>query len=321
LAIGWSVQWRVEDEATAMMRGRRRRMFRRRRRRRQRFTSLLVAAGALALAASSAAVVALSAARDNAPLTGGVGPVHIHALAVNPRDEALFVASHTGLYRIGRGENTATRVSEPRQDTKGFTVVSADRFLGSGHPNVRDNLPPRLGLIESRDGGESWQAISLRGRADFHVLRARAQQIVGYDSSDGRVMVSRDGGRSWRARLFAGALVDIAVHPSRPNMLVATTRTELLRSRDGGRTWGAVSETTGLLAWPRRDRLYLLAPDGRVWWSPDLGRRWQPRGEIGGPPAALVAYTERRLFAALEGGVIKQSTDGGSSWRLLALTA
>jgi photosystem II stability/assembly factor-like uncharacterized protein len=200
----------------------------------------------------------------------------------------------------------------------GFTVIGPDRFLGSGHPDLRDDLPPRLGLIESRDGGKDWTPVSLLGEADFHVLRARGKQIVGYDASSGHVLTSRDGGKHWRRHRFEGPLVDLVNAPGPSRTLLATAPAQLLLSRDGGRSWGSVSETTGLLAWPKPRRLYLLASDGRLWLSPDVGKRWRALGEIGGRPAAFAAYGDGRIYAALHSGAIKQSTDGGRSWRLLA---
>jgi hypothetical protein len=235
---------------------------------------------------------------------------------VNPGDGAVFIATHTGLFRLARGATKPTRVGEGRQDTMGFTVVGPNRFLGSGHPDLRDRRPPLLGLIESRDSGRNWRSISLRGNADFHVLRVRGRQVVGYDSSGYRVMVSSDGGKSWNARRFDGPLYDLVIGPGQPRLLLASTAAQLILSRDGGRRWGAVAETTGLLAWPRRDRLYLMASDGRLWRSPNLGRRWKAGGRIGGRPAAF-AVSGKRMYAALHDGEIKTSNNGGASWRLL----
>jgi hypothetical protein len=64
------------------------------------------------------------------------GVVHVHGLGINPKDGALFAATHTGLFVVGAG--TDTRVTERLQDTMGFTVVGPDHFLGSGHPDFRD---------------------------------------------------------------------------------------------------------------------------------------------------------------------------------------
>jgi photosystem II stability/assembly factor-like uncharacterized protein len=155
-------------------------------------------------------------------------------------------------------------------------------------------------------------------KADFHVLRARGPQIVAYDASKGRIFVSRDRGQHWRAHRFEGPLVDLVIAPGQPQILLATSPAQLLLSRDGGRSWGSIVETSGLLAWPKPEQLYLLAPDGRLWFSPHRGRRWRALGEIGGRPAASATYTNERMYAALHDGTIKRSTDGGRSWRLLA---
>lgn len=48
----------------------------------------------------------------------------MHGLGVNPTDGALFIATHTGMYRAERGERKAERVGERYQDTMGFTSAS-----------------------------------------------------------------------------------------------------------------------------------------------------------------------------------------------------
>jgi photosystem II stability/assembly factor-like uncharacterized protein len=248
------------------------------------------------------------------------GPVHVHGLGVNPADGALFIATHTGLYRVDRGERKAERVADRYQDTMGFTIVGPDRFLGSGHPDVNEaqekNLPSLLGLIESTDKGENWQPISLSGEADFHVLRFAGERVYGYDASNDRLLVSDDRGRSWNELDKPGPLVDLAVDPkdSRRILVASAGGLEegLFESRDGGKGWRRVSEAVGLLAWP--DRLYLIAGGGQVFASSDGGRRLEGQGEIGGQPAALVAEGPRELYAALHDGTIKRSTDGGTTW-------
>jgi hypothetical protein len=276
---------------------------------------LLVAVIAVVLAGL---VTACSENRDDKRAANNSRPTHIHGLGVNPRDGALFVAAHTGIYRLRRGDRRAALVSDSKRDTMGFTVLGPDRFLASGHSVGRAG-PSLPGLVESDNAGRTWTSLSLRGQADFHVLRARGSYLVGYDAKRRRVLASRDGGRHWRGHRFEGPLVDLVIEPARSRVLLATAQAQLLLSRNGGRTWGSVLETTGLLAWPEARRLYLLAPDGRLWSSPDRGRRWRALGEIGGRPVAF-AVAGRQLFAARRDGVIKVSRDGGRSWRLLVAT-
>ncbi len=80
----------------------------------------------------------------------GEGVSHIHGVGVNPADDAVIIATHTGLFRAPTGQERAKRIGDRRQDTMGFTVVGPDRFLGSGHPDLRDDLPPLLGPLAAR---------------------------------------------------------------------------------------------------------------------------------------------------------------------------
>ena len=271
--------------------------------------TVLATAGAVAAALAAATVF-----RDDAPSGADPGPVHVHALGVNPADGSLFIATHTGLFRLEPDAERAERVGDRYQDTMGFTVAGPDHFLGSGHPDVRDDLPPLLGLIESRDAGATWNPVSLLGEADFHALRVRGRRLVGYDATSGRVLVSNDRGRSWRSARPPEPLVDLVVDPASADRLLAAGESRLFLSPDSGKTWKQLEEGAGLLAWPRPDRLYLLDGGGRVWLSPNGGRRWQDRGRIGGRPAAFLATDFETLFAATHEGEIKQSSDGGRSW-------
>lgn len=245
------------------------------------------------------------------------GPIHVHGLGINPKDGALFIATHTGLWRTAPGETQAKRVSDHQQDTMGFTVLGADRFLGSGHPDqqqFQEGLPPLLGLIESTDGGESWTPISLLGEADFHVLRSRRDRVYGYDSSNERLMLSRDAGRSWTQRRPPAPLVDLAVNPSNASQLIASAQVGLWTSSNGGGAWTFEGEQAGLLAWPALDRLFLATLEGEVRISRDRGERWKAVGHVGGEPAALLAQTAQELYVALHDGTVKRSADGGRTW-------
>jgi photosystem II stability/assembly factor-like uncharacterized protein len=224
------------------------------------------------------------------------------------------------MFRLPPAEKELERVGDRLQDTMGFTVVGPDHFLGSGHPDFYkdEDLPPLLGLIESRDAGRTWAPRSLLGEADFHVLRADGKRVVGYDVANGRLLVSRNGGRTWRKQLLPATLVDLVPDPANPRVLLATSPARLLISRDGGKHWRSVTRKTGLLAWPEPGRLYLLAADGRLWLSLDRGRRWQLRGSTGGLPAAFLALPGGHMYAALHGGAVKQSRDAGKSWTLRA---
>jgi hypothetical protein len=247
-------------------------------------------------------------------------PIHVHGLGVNPADNSLLLATHTGLFRVPDGEQAARRVSESRQDTVGFTVVGPNRFLGSGHPDVREmrerNLPPRLGLIESTDAGETWVALSLLGEADFHVLDRAESRIYGFDATNRRLLVSRKDGTSWRTHALPGRkpVIDLAVDPDDAQHVVAATEAGLYASGNEGQDWTLRSRAVGLLDWPRSDHLYLVSQAGAVRVSADAGATWREIGALRSEPAALFARSATEVYVALHDGSVKLSTDGGASW-------
>jgi hypothetical protein len=243
------------------------------------------------------------------------GLEHVHGLGVNPADGALYIATHFGVFRSPEGLDSAERVGDGLQDTMGFTVVGPDRFLASGHPGPGEPGPPNLGLISSTDGGETWQEISLAGEADFHVLRFAHDRVYGYDATGGRLMVSDDRGESWTESSPPAPVIDLAVDPTDPVRILASTEAGLAVSEDDGRDWRPIGGgKIGLLAWPAEDSLHLVDARGQVGVSADGGRRWDEAGSIGAQPAALVAEGERELYAALADGTVVRSTDAGDSW-------
>ena len=252
------------------------------------------------------------------PVSEDPGAIHVHGLGINPGDGALFIATHTGMFRAAPGETTALRVSDSYQDTMGFTVIGPDHFLGSGHPDGRDDLPPFLGLIESRDGGETWQSVSLLGNADFHVLEARGEQIYGFGSDwetrETQFLVSSDAGETWEKRPVPKPLISLAVHPKDGNRLVASGERAIYSSRDRGESWQKRADTAGLVVWRSERELISIDGDGLVHASMD-GTDWRRIGEVGGQPAAFEAK-RGGLYVALHDGTIKLSGDGGASWKV-----
>lgn len=253
--------------------------------------------------------------------TGGSGSddpgvVHVHGLGVDPQDGALYAATHTGLFRVG-ADGTAERVANRYQDTMGFTVIGPKTFLGSGHPDLRENLPARLGLMESKDAGQTWQALSLQGQSDFHALHAAHGSVFGYDSTSGTFMVSTDR-KEWDARSRL-PMHDFAVSPASADVVLATTEQGLGHSADGGRSWHAMSDAPDLvvLAWPRPTSLYGVAPDGTVHFSADGGMTWTKRGTVGGTPEALTVDDRggaSTVYVAVSGRGILASSDGGTTF-------
>ncbi|UJA21507.1 exo-alpha-sialidase [Thermoleophilia bacterium SCSIO 60948] len=238
---------------------------------------------------------------------------HIHGLGVNPADGDLFIATHNGVFSAADDETTPLPVG-PQQDVMGFSVVGPDRFIGSGHPGPGQDLPTNLGLIESRDAGETWENIALLGDVDFHVLESAGAKVYGFDGARSLLLVSNDGGETWEEREPPAPMFDLVIDPRDSESIVAATEEGLFSSSDAGTSWSFLGrDPLGLLAWTSEDSLYTIDADGATHRSADGGTQWKVVGDAGGQPAAFVAG-QRELFAALADNTVQRSTDGGATW-------
>jgi hypothetical protein len=283
------------------------------------FIALVLSISACLLAVACGEDEENGSAGESPSAVSDAGPIHVHGLGVNPADGALFVATHTGLFRAPPGKTRARRVADRFQDTMGFTVTGPDRFLGSGHPDGREGLPPFLGLIRSTDAGRSWQPVSLLGERDFHVLEAAGPRVYGYgsdfESRQASLLVSENGGRSWDERTPPEPLLSLAIDPRDPERVVASGQGGIHASTDAGRGWRPLGNMPGLLTWPEANKLFLVRFDGSVARSSDAGRTWSSVGAVDGQPAAFDS-ADSELYVALHDGTVLRSRDGGRSWVL-----
>jgi len=274
---------------------------------------LVAAVAAVAAIAVLVAVVALGGRGGEGSSTAAEVPVelaHVHGLGVDPASGDLYAGTHYGLIRLPDGAEP-TRVGGLVQDFMGFTVIGPGHFLASGHPGEGQNGPSNLGLIESTDGGRSWQTRSLAGEADFHALEAQHGLVYGYNA--GQLMVSTDM-RTWDTRASI-TMADLAVSPQDPQTVLATTQQGLARSTDGGRSFYVIggAPLLALVTWPDTGPLMGVDPDGGVHVSEDGGTSWQQRGSTGGAPEALTV-SGQTVYVAVEGRIV-ESGDGGRTFR------
>jgi hypothetical protein len=252
--------------------------------------------------------------------TSDPGVIHIHGLGRNPADGALFIATHTGLFRSGRDARSAKRVANLYQDTMGFTVVGPNHFLGSGHPANLDKDPPFLGLIESRNAGARWRPVSLRGDVDFHVLESQGSTVYGFGSDwktrEPRFLRSDDRGRAWKQLTPPEALLGLAIDPNRPGVIVALGERRGWVSRDGGQGWRPLDVPGGMVTWTPDLGLVAVDLGGVVRRASDPAGKWVEAGRLPGPPAALEGVDDELLAATHESQVLS-SRDGGKTWREL----
>lgn len=254
---------------------------------------------------------------DSSVADGDPGFGHVHGLGLNPGDGLVYAATHFGVFRLD--PSGPTRVADRYQDTMGFTVAGPDRFLGSGHPDMREDKPVHLGLVLSTDRAETWQTLSLEGQVDFHALATVGSTVYGWDATSGSVMRSDDAGATW----FTGTeldVTDIAVDPDDPAHLFVAGSDGLSESANSGATFQpALTQPPQQLAYVRylepSDLPGLVGVDtrGSVWVY--TGGAWKKQGSLPAPPEAFTVAGVQ-LLAATAGGVFT-SVDTGTSWQLL----
>lgn len=237
---------------------------------------------------------------------------HIHGMAVNPETEQVFLATHAGLYDMSADP---VDVISPAIDLMGFTTTGEPgHFYASGHPGAGVDLPNPVGLIESNDGGKTWEPLSRQGESDFHALTYSQAGIVGFDGS----MRTSGQGQNWAT---AGA----GIHPAdlsgaaEAGTILATTESGLQRSSDGGSSWSPVPNTPLLYLtdFASAEVAAGVTPNGHVYTSDDAGLTWQTGGSIDVEPHAMAAVTgddgQLQIWIATEQD-IRVSTDGGQTF-------
>jgi len=145
-------------------------------------------------------------------------------------------------------------------------------YAGTGESNMRNTVSIGDGLYKTTDGGANWQKIGLDSTehitkiiinpTDKKTLYVAAPGPLWSKSQHRGLYKSVDGGKKWEKILYVNdetGCADIAMHPSNPNILLASfwqfkrrpyafasggSGSALYKSVDAGKTWSKV--TTGL---------------------------------------------------------------------------
>lgn len=262
--------------------------------------TILLAATACAPAGATAA----SLTTDN----------HIHKLM--PSDgQSLLVGSHNGLFSVDlESGDVEGPVGEHVIDLMGLTRTD-DGLLASGHPGAsgpQHLQGPNLGLIQSSDAGETWEAVSLEGVGDLHALTydSAAGTVVGAHA--GQILISDDMGASWRE----GAAADPYDLLATSDGLLMTSFAGLGISTDAGESFRPVEGAPSLvLLAGAEDTVVGVDLDGTLWRS-EPGMQWTAQGTTPEQIHALTLLPGGDVIVATESG-LQRTSDLGQSWRPL----
>lgn len=142
------------------------------------------------------------------------------------------------------------------------------------------------GLLNSTDGGETWELLDIAPDDDIHYVTGHPDDAsllfaaLGWASLDhdrrreespplGGVARSDDGGRTWR-KFFSDYTRAVLVPPARPDLLLAGpaervgAQGRIEVSSDGGESWKPAA--TGIET-PMNDmvEIFMPGPDGTIW--------------------------------------------------------
>lgn len=282
---------------------------------------LALATAALALVVLTGCAATSAESTDAEPGADGVPVVpadagHVHGMAVNAADGLLYLGTHAGTLVVDG--DTISKVGDSTIDLMGFAAAGPDHFYASGHPGPGDDLPNPVGLIESNDGGETWQSLSLSGESDFHTLGAAGDQVYGFNGQ----LVGTDNGRDWTPGAGDVAPASLAVDPEDGDRVVATTEHGPVRSEDGAATFTHLADAPMLLfvTWPSPEALWGVGLDGTVYHSTDAGESWEARGKVDAP-MAFTAGEDGSVVVATETHILMSEDDGKTFEPVAEITA
>jgi hypothetical protein len=285
-------------------------------------------AGAAATATPNPTTPPAPEATPAAPTSGA--NAFIGSIAVDPKDGTVILGTGLGLFRLEKGAKEAKRVTGQLQGPDGSGEVSSNlvvRYAGpgdliaSGHPEGSGGLPENLGIIRSRDAGDTWEPVIEMGLSDYHLLQAAGKRIVGVKAEESDIQVSADVAASgFQTRTPPDVPLDVAFDPGDPNRMVVVTEQGVFTSNNEGESWRPRDALRSeQLAWFKPDVLYRVDTGGLVKVSADGGGTWKDAGSVGMPINELAVDADGALYASVAGGEVKRSTDGGASWSRLVV--
>jgi photosystem II stability/assembly factor-like uncharacterized protein len=157
----------------------------------------------------------------------------LHAFAIDPADpdRAWTFAVGFGLFET----TNAGRHWELRQrGTWGYLAAYRD---GDRTALVAIGAE---GLVESLDGGASWQPLAYPGAPLAGGIAAAADGSVLYAATAAGLRRSLDQGQTWQETAFAGVVLALAIAPDDAmDVAIVDEATRFFRSPDGGDSWPA----------------------------------------------------------------------------------
>lgn len=202
---------------------------------------------------------------------GNIG-ARINTIAAHPTNsnEMMLGFASGGVFKTtDNGENWAPMFDEQVDLNIGDITYDPNDgntvYVGTGDPNISGFPKLGSGIFKSEDGGQTWAYKGLReaniiskvhvAPTDSDIIYVSSMGIPFKKTTDRGVYKSTDGGDNWKQILQVNdstGVIDMAVHPSDPNIIYAAGWNRLRsdqksrivgpdarihKSIDGGQTW------------------------------------------------------------------------------------
>jgi len=258
--------------------------------------------GGTAIATSTGVYEAVSGGYNWEDANTGLDAWSIDRIRVTPG--VTYLALDMGLMRTATGGTFAMATSGMTHNSQVFDVVDAGGTLLAGGRYIR----------VSSNGGDTWTEVFDTNNDGFRATSFAMSGTTAYAGTWTRVLSSTPPYTSWTPHTVAAAARKVYDVAMRDSTLYAAAENGVFTSSDGAVTWTQIATLPSLTA--RRIR---VMPDGRVvvgidngvWISNQAATTWTQH--LNGEAIEDVA-SDGTAIAAVEGGTVKISHDGGATW-------